>query len=282
MPPQEKNIKGFSILELVVVLAIVAIISGVAYPNFSEWNKERAVRSDVDKITALIKNTYTQTERGALAYVQIYFNQTSDRLFVEGRGLTMSTLATKINDGSDAWNDTDKIGERCDPGPAVTETSVNANWDTHKTDAPAEISNLVYDITVKDVTTTFDGIAAICFSRNGKFYGGDNTIIADDGTPINFILLCSAKRSDDCNIGTDYGASKDIKDIPLPVMCTSTTFGCGTETDNQKNLYLNAIKWSRYGNISKAKWQVKRSLDSYTGSWSDEVPEEKEEEEDES
>lgn len=282
MPPQEKNIKGFSILELVVVLAIVAIISGVAYPNFSEWNKERAVRSDVDKITALIKNTYTQTERGALAYVQIYFNQTSDRLFVEGRGLTMSTLATKINDGSDAWNDTDKIGERCDPGPAVTATSVNENWDTHKTDAPAEISNLVYDITVKDVTTTFDGIAAICFSRNGKFYGGDNTIIADDGTPINFILLCSAKRSDDCNIGTDYGASKDIKDIPLPVMCTSTTFGCGTETDNQKNLYLNAIKWSRYGNISKAKWQVKRSLDSYTGSWSDEVPEEKEEEEDES
>ena len=101
MPLQEKNIKGFSVLELVVVLTIVAIISGVAYPNFSEWNKERAVRSDVDKIAALIKNTYTQTERGALAYVQIYFNQTSDGLFVEGRGLTMSTLATKINNGDD-------------------------------------------------------------------------------------------------------------------------------------------------------------------------------------
>ena len=47
----------------------------------------------------------------------------------------------------------------------------------------------------------------------------------------------------------------------------------------QKNLYLNAIKWSRYGNISKAKWQVKRSLDSYTGSWSDETPEEEEDDE---
>ena len=55
--------------------------------------------------------------------------------------------------------------------PVVTATSENANWDTHKADAPAEISNLVYDITVKDVTTTFDGTAAICFSRNGKFYG---------------------------------------------------------------------------------------------------------------
>ena len=39
-----------------------------------------------------------------------------DGLFVEGRGLTMSTLATKINNGDDDWNDTDKIGERCDPG----------------------------------------------------------------------------------------------------------------------------------------------------------------------
>ena len=66
MPLQEKNIKGFSVLELVVVLAIVATISVVAYPNFSEWNKERGVRSDVDKITALIRNTYTLKQREVL------------------------------------------------------------------------------------------------------------------------------------------------------------------------------------------------------------------------
>ena len=52
-------------------------------------------------------------------------------------------------------------------------------------------------------------------------------------------------------------------------MCSSSAFGCGTETDDQKNLYLNAIKWSRYGNISKAKWQVKQSSGSYVGYWSD-------------
>ena len=242
MPPQEKNIKGFSILELLVVLALVAIISGAAYPNFSEWNKERAVRSDVDKIAALIKNTYTQTERGALAYVQIYFNQTDDGLFVEGRGLTMSTLATKINNGDDDWNDTDKIGERCDPGPVVTATTENANWDTHKTDAPAEISNLVYDITVKDVTTTFDGTAAICFSRNGKFYGGDETHIAADGAPINFILLCSAKRSNDCNIGDSYGANKDIK-----IICDSADTLGAKLFGKSNGAYCDAAITSFYG-----------------------------------
>ena len=277
MPLQEKNIKGFSVLELVVVLAIVATISVVAYPNFSEWNKERGVRSDVDKITALIRNTYTQTERGALAYVQVYFNKTEEGLFVEGRGLTMETLATKINTGNDDWNDPSKISERC----SMTDTY----WDTHKetkdsegnvvSNAPAEISNLVYDITVKEVTTPFDGEAAICFSRNGKFYGGDKTHIAKDGTPVNFIFLCSAERSDDCNIGTDYGFSKDIKDKPEPVMCTSTEFGCGSDTGDQKNLYLSAIKWSRYGNINKVKWQIKKKLGGdYIGFWSDEGPDE--------
>ena len=244
---QDKKIKGFTVLELLIVLSLVGILSALAYPNFAEWNRERAVRADVERINALIKNTFTQTERGSLAYVQVHFTSKDNELIVEGRGLTMSTLASKINNENDSWNsDSRTSGDRC--------SSSTSFWDTHKTDAPEKIKDLVYKITVKDVTTAFKGNAAICFSRNGKFYEGDDVFIAKSGTPIDFIFLCSSKRSGNCNIGARYGTSSEMNN-PDPIKCEDENYGCAV-TD-KKDLYLNAIKWSRYGNINKVKWRVK-------------------------
>ena len=102
MQQREKNNKGFNILELLVVLAIVGVISAVAYPNFSSWNKEREVRQSVARISTLIKNILIQTERGTFAYVQVLFdNSDSSNLVVTSKGMTMQSLATKINDGDD-------------------------------------------------------------------------------------------------------------------------------------------------------------------------------------
>ena len=44
---QVKNNKGFNLLELIVVIAIVGFISAISYPNFSSWNKERKIRAAV-------------------------------------------------------------------------------------------------------------------------------------------------------------------------------------------------------------------------------------------
>ena len=44
------HLKGFSILELLVVVAIVAIMAGVAYPNFMKWYMKKELHADALKL----------------------------------------------------------------------------------------------------------------------------------------------------------------------------------------------------------------------------------------
>ena len=42
---QDQDIKGFTLLELLVVVALISIITAIGIPNFSSWKKDREVRA---------------------------------------------------------------------------------------------------------------------------------------------------------------------------------------------------------------------------------------------
>ena len=259
MQTLEKNIKGFNLLELIVVIVIMGIISATAYPNFQSWAKEREVQKAVTRIHSLIKNIYAQTEKGTFAYVQVKFTNTSSSLIVQTKGMTMDSLASKINDGTNSWYT--NIEDRCS-------LQDSGYWDTDGTDdAAGDIKNFVNSISFDKVTTNFmsttasgpteggdgdavevelgssggdnGGVGAVCFSRGGKFYEGAGQLEFSAGSPDGFIYIC--RRIEDgtrCPV-TSPTVSATTKEEP----------GAGALVQ-----YLRAVEWSRYGNFSTSKY----------------------------
>ena len=98
MQAQVKNIKGFNLLEVLIVIVIIGFVSAVAYPNLTNWSKERKGRGAAIKIKSLMEKINAQVQRGNYAFVQVYFNAATDEgsgewsVFVKSRGMKVSTL----------------------------------------------------------------------------------------------------------------------------------------------------------------------------------------------
>ena len=95
---QDQNIKGFTILELLVVITIVAIISAVAYPNFSNWRQDRELRAAMEKAATMLSSVNTLSQRGNYPFVQFRVtpNGTSSTKFVS-KGMDATSLSIKLN-----------------------------------------------------------------------------------------------------------------------------------------------------------------------------------------
>ena len=98
---QKQDIKGFTILELLVVITIVAIVSAVGYTNFMEWSEDRKVRKASEQIASILTNINTQLQRGNFQYVQFQIipGGTSSTT-IRTKGMYSDTYSEKINSGS--------------------------------------------------------------------------------------------------------------------------------------------------------------------------------------
>ena len=104
MRVQDEKIKGFNVLELIVVVALIGVISAIGYPNFSEWRKDRETRSAVLSIKSLIEGINSQVQRGQYAFVQVHIleevNGAERNLIVTSKGMKSEKLASLLNDGT--------------------------------------------------------------------------------------------------------------------------------------------------------------------------------------
>ena len=169
-------------------------------------------------------------------------------LTIESKGMTMQTLASKINNGSSAWNS--NTSSRCN----ITDTNY---WDTDSAADGDDIKNAVYSLNIEKITTNFEVPSAVCFSRNGKFYESagalDNTTVG----VLNFMYVCRRDfEGDVCNINYSIADNKAFRQPP--------------PGGDQNEDYYRTINWTRFGNITTSKLNNEYDATGFSGgTWID-------------
>ena len=205
---QDRGIKGFTLLELVVVLALIGIVSAIGAPNFSKWKKNREVTVGVEKIFGMMNNVITQTQRGHYSYVQIAVDFSTTPFQVITKGMKRDTFSKRLNQ---------KLALDC--GDSIPWD--NSNVEKFKADS---------------VDLHIDSKGAVCFSKDGSYYkltgqldNNNNIFIEDKSTAKKaYIIICSKSDS----IGSLCPSTDKIKkDQPLYLIAWSR-FGM-----------INKFKW---------------------------------------
>ena len=219
MQVQEKNIKGFNLIELFVVIAIISVISAAAYPNFSSWKKAREVRGAAVKIKSLFTNINSQVQRGLYGFVQVEVKATTTgEVEVISKGMKLSNLSSKINDSKDDWNTDQTL--RC---------ALVQDWDDEGNKSnKLEVNSLKFD----DIAVNFEKKSGtVCFSKDGSWYS-----TAEEFESSGAFYICEGKEIK-CDV-KDNGDPNDLDHDNLFALNWSR-FG---------NITLE--KWSK----SKSEW----------------------------
>ena len=165
-----KNNKGFTTLEVIVVLCIVGIISAISYPALDSWNKGREVKADMLKAVGIFDNINSQVQRGLYSFVQILIISSDNKLEIISRGMSADTLGDQIS------NDNFRVAaNRCDP-------ENDDIWDDDgRTTQRPEVGRVEF----KNITTDFTGNEAVCFSKDGRWYSTSDHFVGTNSLELN-------------------------------------------------------------------------------------------------
>jgi len=240
MRAQEKNIRGFNLLELLVVIVIISIISAAAYPNFSSWRKEREVRTAATKIKNLFTNINSQVQNGSFAFVQVEVTNEGGDLAVISKGLNMDTLTQRIRN-VDKWNS--DVTVRCDADQTGTGyIDVSDGWDSEGAtievgESKWSVSNnlQVGFLSFDDIVVNFDSkeSGTICFSKDGTWYSADGQFESDQSITEKLYICNGTSTITKCNVSSRVPSST--------------------------HKYVFEINWSRFGNVTMEKWNKKEN-----------------------
>ena len=187
---QKKN-KGFTLLELLVVLAIVSVVTAIGIPNFNSWRSDREVRVAAVKLTNLFTEVYNHTQGSAYPFTQVLINSKESEIVVTGHGMTTDQYSTVLYNNNNS-RPTCEVGSKSDA------------WSNIKV-RPLRTDNVLFD---------FVDTVGICFSKRTSHYNvnAETTSFGENAVILCLKAIMLSREFDRCDIedikkkGTNYSA----------------------------------------------------------------------------
>ena len=181
--------RAFTILELLVVLAVIGVFSAIAYPNVSGWIADRNVKNAAFETVAFVKDRKSEVTSGKYGMTQILFNRQlqvftmSPNKFFEIYKSTNSPFSSHKQNYTCGFGDTAGFTrqnqyDKEDFGPYVQESDVH-----------------IYPSAWHNPMRT-----AVCITKDGSisyYRPNQNGRIKDQSTGqmVDFFLFCSKSNS---------------------------------------------------------------------------------------
>ena len=192
--------KAFTILELLVVLAVIGVFAGIAYPNISNWITDRNVKKEVYETVTFIKERKAEVTSGKYGMVQVLLN---DQLEV----FTMSPekFSDIYKDFSSPYP-SHKQNYTCGFSNTAGFT-IESKYASHDFGINASDSNVnVYPSAYHNPMRT-----AICITKDGSidYYRPNQNFQVNDnatGKKVDAFVFCSKSNTRDswCNYNSNY------------------------------------------------------------------------------
>ncbi|MDC0850902.1 prepilin-type N-terminal cleavage/methylation domain-containing protein [Candidatus Pelagibacter sp.] len=198
-----KQNKAFSIIELLVVLAVIGVFVGIAYPNISNWITDRNVKKEVYETVTFIKERKAEVTSGKYGMTQVLLN----------RQLQVFTMSPEkyfqIYKGFNSPYSTHKQNFTCGFGDTAGFTRQN-QYDVEDFGVYVPDSNVhIYPSAWHNPTRT-----AICITKDASIKydkPNQNARIKDDATGkmVDYFLFCS--KSNTTESTCKYNSSSDYR-----------------------------------------------------------------------